>query len=400
MGRKQGRAPRALPPLPSQEAGDELPLSRPKKKRSKAANGVENPDESTAQPESRRQSESREPLSPDPQDVPPTRKRKKKKVQTPDSETSFMQHSASDPSEQKDLADGEGAEQADGEEVARKPRKKTKKSRTADLQYTNELGVEEDDIITDVQHPIPQHSLFSAPLGNSQPVGKVFVERNRRFQAAERSELNKPAEQVDDYMEVKPLWTTKDVAMRVHRGFRVIGLFSHGFLAGYAVWNIIVVYVLAGNDLAALPNLLQQYKTLAYPSQSLLYLLLALSTVSAFDRVNLVKASVALRGFLTLDPAAVASFLYFVALILSLSQQMTSDRINLYSPNNETLWPAGTEHQILQPWVVVNLVVALLVGLAWVFLSTRPLTDYTEESLFGMELEEYPKTEEKNEIQA
>ena len=65
---------------------------------------------------------------------------------------------------------------------------------------------------------------------------------------------------------------------------RVIGLFSHGFLAGYAVWNIIVVYVLAGEQLTTLANLLQQYHRLAYPAQSLLYLLLAISTVSAFDR--------------------------------------------------------------------------------------------------------------------
>lgn len=65
---------------------------------------------------------------------------------------------------------------------------------------------------------------------------------------------------------------------------RVIGLFCHGFLAGFAVWNIIVVYVLAGEQMTTLPNLLQQYHLLAYPAQSLLYLLLAISTVSAFDR--------------------------------------------------------------------------------------------------------------------
>ncbi|KAL0183986.1 hypothetical protein M9458_019682, partial [Cirrhinus mrigala] len=51
----------------------------------------------------------------------------------------------------------------------------------------------------------------------------------------------------------------------------------------YAVWNIIVVYVLAGEQMTTLPNLLQQYHSLAYPAQSLLYLLLAVSTVSAFD---------------------------------------------------------------------------------------------------------------------
>lgn len=45
----------------------------------------------------------------------------------------------------------------------------------------NELGVEEDDIITDVQAPISQRSLFSAPMGHSHPIGKVFVEKNREF---------------------------------------------------------------------------------------------------------------------------------------------------------------------------------------------------------------------------
>ena len=62
---------------------------------------------------------------------------------------------------------------------------------------------------------------------------------------------------------------------------RVLGLFSHGFLAGFAVWNSVVVYQLAGDQLS---NLLQQYQKLAQPAQSLLYLLLGLSTVAAFDR--------------------------------------------------------------------------------------------------------------------
>ena len=72
--------------------------------------------------------------------------------------------------------------------------------------------------------------------------------------------------------------------------FRVFGLYCHGFLAGYAVWNIVVVYVLAGQHLTSLSNLLEQYNSLAYPSQSLLYMLLAISTVAAFDRYDSVGA--------------------------------------------------------------------------------------------------------------
>ncbi|XP_052003959.1 transmembrane protein 237A-like isoform X2 [Xyrauchen texanus] len=337
--------------------------------------------------ESHRQSDSREPLTPEPQENPPLKKKKKKKAPA-------LDHVSE---QQQDLANGDVQEtHIDGEEVTKKTKRK-RKAKMLENHSHNELGVE-DDIITDVHAPISQCSLFSAPLYHSHPIRKAFVEKNRRFQAKDHLDLSH--DQLEEYMEARPMLNTRDVAMMVHSGFRIIGLFSHGFLAGYAVWNIIVVYVLAGEQLTTLPKLLQQFNRLAYPAQSLLYLLLAISTVSAFDRVNLAKASMALRGVLSLDPVALASFLYFAALILSLSQQMTSDRIHLYPTDNETLWPPGSEHQILQPWIVVNLVVALLVGLAWVFVATRPDMDYTEEFLMAMEVEEFPRHDEKIEIAA
>lgn len=39
---------------------------------------------------------------------------------------------------------------------------------------------------------------------------------------------------------------------------------------------------------------------------------------------------------------------------------------------------AQSSRSILRPWIVVNLVVALLVGMAWAIVSTRPDFDYTE----------------------
>ncbi|XP_018516737.1 transmembrane protein 237B isoform X1 [Lates calcarifer] len=406
--------PRELPPLPqrgqrtlptmlSQDTVGEVPAPKHKKKRvKKETNGVDDMDDQGVEMGglgSRRASEVGEQLSLEPTtEAPPQRRRKKKKAATIDLED-----------DQADLVNGDMADQTtDGEEVVKKPKKK-KKSKVVESQPPNELEVEEDDIITDTPPPIPQHSLFSAPQGQSQPVGKVFVERNKRFQAAERSEWRKTSEQMDnmtDFQQMQPLWTTRDVSLRVHEGFRVFGLYCHGFLAGYAVWNIVVVYMLAGQHLTALSNLLEQYHSLAYPYQSLLYMLLAISTVAAFDskhalllRVNLAKGSMALRELITLDPVALASFLYFSALVLCLSQQMTSDRINLYPSFNTTLWPPGSEHQILHPWVTVNLVVALLVGLAWIFIATRPVTDYTEGYLMAMEIEP-PKPEDKSEMTA
>lgn len=374
------RGHRTLPPMPSQDAGDDVPVPKTKKKKVRRDVGsVEDTEDPGVEMEgisSRRASQTSKPLSPEPEGLS-QRRRRKKKPSTIDLEDDHAE-----------LVNGDGVEQnTDGEEVVKKPKKK-KKPKVVEAQPTEELDVEDDDIITDTQAPIPQHSLFSAPLGQSQPVGKVFVEKSKKFQAADRSERRKTTDQIDtNYMEIQPMWTTRDVSLKVHSGFRVIGLFCHGFLAGYAVWNTIVVYVLAGRQLTSWPNLLQQYNTLAYPAQSLLFLLLAISTVSAFDRVNLAKGSMVIREFVTLDPVALASFLYFSALVLSLSQQMTSDRINLYSSANHTLWPPGSEHQILHPWVIVNLVVALLVGLAWIFISSRPEMDYTEGFLMAMEIE-------------
>lgn len=39
---------------------------------------------------------------------------------------------------------------------------------------------------------------------------------------------------------------------------------------------------------------------------------------------------------------------------------------------------AGNEKQVLQPWILVNLVLAILVGLSWLFLSYRPGMDLSE----------------------
>ncbi|KAM9327627.1 transmembrane protein 237B [Pholidichthys leucotaenia] len=391
------RGQRSLPSMSSQEdtAGD-VPAPKHKKKRvKKETSGVDDMDDQGMEMGgvgSRRTSKVGEHLTSEPvTDAPPQRRRKKKKTPAVDLDDDHA-----------DLVNGDTAEQTTDEEVVKKLRKK-KKSRVIESQLPDELDVAEDDITTDAPPSIPQHSLFMAPQGQSQPVGKVFVERNKRFQATERSDWRRTSEQMDnvtEFQHLQPQWTTRDVSVRVHRGFRVFSLYCHGFLAGYAVWNVVVVYVLAGQHLTALSNLLEQYHGLAYPSQSLLYMLLAISTVSAFDRVNVAKASVALKEFVTLDPVALASFLYFSALVLSLSQQMTSDRINLYPlSSNTSLWSAGSEHGILHPWVTINLVVALLVGLAWVFIATRPETDYTEAYLMAMEMEP-PKPEDKSEMAA
>lgn len=56
-----------------------------------------------------------------------------------------------------------------------------RRSKVAESPLPDEFCVEEDDIINDSCSPIPQQALFSAPQGQSQPVGKLFVERTSEF---------------------------------------------------------------------------------------------------------------------------------------------------------------------------------------------------------------------------
>ncbi|XP_061533112.1 transmembrane protein 237B isoform X3 [Phycodurus eques] len=382
------RGQRALPTVPSEDAA--VPKHKKKRVKKQASEALDTDDQGMEMDGlgSRRTSQIGDHLSLETAtDALPQRKKKKKKTATID--------------DQADLVNGVAVDQTTDEELVKKSKKK-KKSKVVESSLPDELDVEEDDIITDMASHIQQHSLFSAPQGQSQPVGKVFIERNKRFQAAERSNWRKTSDQMEnlnDFQPMQPRWTTRDVSIRVHESFRIFALYCHGFLAGFAVWNIVVVFVLAGQHLTALSNLLEQYNCLAYPSQCLFYMLLAISTVAAFDRVNLAKSSMALQELITLEPVALASFLYFLALVLSLSQQMTSDRINFYPDTNATLWLSGSEHQILQSWVRVNLVVALLVGLAWIFIAIRPETDYTGSYLITMQIEPHQK-DDKSEMSA
>ncbi|NXW05087.1 TM237 protein, partial [Fregetta grallaria] len=162
---------------------DEIPLSRPKKRKPRGKTPLGKVDlfiwfsDGIVQAAVRRQSESSEPLSPEPHDVPPQRKRKKKKIPT-DSETSFTQQNVASL-----FQNGNGMDVPEAEEtVIRKQRKRTKKPRPAETHCSNELEVEEEDIIEDEHGKSPdQQPVFAAPIGISQPVSKVFVEKNRKY---------------------------------------------------------------------------------------------------------------------------------------------------------------------------------------------------------------------------
>lgn len=66
-----------------------------------------------------------------------------------------------------------------------------RKSRPAETHSSNELEVEEEDILEDEHRKsLDQQPVFAAPTGISQPVSKVFVEKNREYILWFISQLN------------------------------------------------------------------------------------------------------------------------------------------------------------------------------------------------------------------
>ena len=76
---------------------------------------------------------------------------------------------------------------------------------------------------------------------------------------------------------------TMEFALATNKVFRVITLFCHGLLAGFSLWQIIMVYSLSDHD-GGYTDFLKYYSPVALPVQSLYYVLLVLSTVSVLDR--------------------------------------------------------------------------------------------------------------------
>ncbi|ERE81098.1 transmembrane protein, partial [Cricetulus griseus] len=191
------RPPRALPPVPSKHEDEygntyqililgrprqgnyDIPLSHPKKKKSRTKSTLATASlEGSAEPIVSKWSESSEPPAADLKEYPeaPVQRRQKKIRPPPELETSFAEKPSSSPSFLRN-ENGVNVEPP-AEAVIPKPRRKAKKTQPAELQYADELGVEDEDIITDEQRTLEQHSRFTAPTGISQPVSKVFVEKS------------------------------------------------------------------------------------------------------------------------------------------------------------------------------------------------------------------------------
>ncbi|KAK2495531.1 hypothetical protein MC885_017197, partial [Smutsia gigantea] len=142
----------------------DIPLNRPKKKKPRTKNTLGSASsEGLVQTAVHRPSEDSELPTEEPIALPeaPAQRRQKAVRLHPELETSFTQKRTSSPSllQNENGIDMEPVKEA----VIQKPRRKTKKTQPAELQYANELGVEDEDIITDEQSSPEQQSIFTAP---------------------------------------------------------------------------------------------------------------------------------------------------------------------------------------------------------------------------------------------
>ncbi|XP_070569802.1 transmembrane protein 237-like [Ptychodera flava] len=297
----------------------------------------------------------------------------------------------------------------DGGETSRTPRskppsgrkpKKRKQQRVAmsadeDYQADGEVSVDfmvhEEDLITADRErsndvPMPSH-MTTLP---SQPTNRLFMERKTGFKSEQKSRLAKAKETQEERREepVKTV-TSPELAMSVHRGHMTISLFCHGILAGFALWQCVVAYSLSADGDE---NFLANYYRLSLPAMAMYYFLLAVCTVSAFDRYDLARPNRKFfKGLLTFQSGAISILVYLITLIFSVSITALDDRIGLYGttdpplcePNcpDDSLWQDNEAEYRLYVWRILNLMRVIGAILGWIILSLTPTTDYTQDHL-------------------
>ncbi|XP_071942574.1 transmembrane protein 237-like [Antedon mediterranea] len=263
---------------------------------------------------------------------------------------------------------------------------------------TIEFLVSAEDIVTEDKTTDSNQPITAATLP-SQPIPRLFMERKDGFKSEDKAKMAK-RRQKEEMPQPITSKTTTEVAIAAHKMSLTLSLYCHGLLAGFALWQCIVVYSLSqGYD--SLPidgdtSFLIHYSSLAQPTSTIYYLLLALCTVSIFDRFDVARPDKKLfRALLTFKSGAIAILLYFLALIFNVALAAVDDRISLFTvtdvdfcdpqDHEDTLWPPDDIESRLSAWRGVNLVRALLSMFGWLLIALAPMTDFTTEHLYDSE---------------
>ncbi len=181
-------------------------------------------------------------------------------------------------------------------------------------------------------------------LGTTQPasrrVDEVFKERGAggRFTKTNQRKLNRlirnqilPNRGSGDFRaESTPL----RLALDAQRVFRAAAVFAHGFLAGLAFWQLLMVFVLWDGAGATGLDFVALYSPMAQPLSCLFYLLTATCLVSVLDRYDLAQFSWRhLRMLVTFRSGGLSIVIYLAALVVTLAMANLDDRLSLHRVN-------------------------------------------------------------------
>jgi len=219
----------------------------------------------------------------------------------------------------------------------------------------------------------------------SQHSDKVFLEKDSGFRSTSQRKLatNLTGNQIQNPDLQKPTKTPLDVSLESQRVFRSIGIFCHGFLAGLAFWQLIMVFILSEGSVD-LRSFIELYSPLSQPLHLVFYFLTVICTISILDRYDIAKFEWRqLQKLLTFKSGGFAILIYSFTLIITLVTTKMDDKLSLYQ-HNSTLFnnmdDADLQHE-MTTWKILNLCRSIAVIFGWMIVSLRPNTDLLYKNL-------------------
>ena len=187
----------------------------------------------------------------------------------------------------------------------------------------------------------PSPSLLP-PFPPSQHSDKVFLEKDSGFRSTSQRKLTSSlaGNQIQPDLQ-KPTKTPLDVSLETQKVFRSIGIFCHGFLAGLAFWQLIMVFILS--DFENTMDFIKLYSPLSQPLHLVFYFLTVICTISILDRYDIARFEWRqLQKLLTFKSGGFAIIIYAFTLIITLVTTKMDDKLSLYR-HNETLFESIDE---------------------------------------------------------
>ena len=169
----------------------------------------------------------------------------------------------------------------------------------------------------------------------SQHSGKVFLEKDSGFRTTTQRKLTTklPGNQIQPDL-LKPTKTPLDLSLDSQRIFRSVGIFSHGFLAGLAFWQLMMVFILSEGTIE-LREFIKLYSPLSQPLHLIFYLLTVICTISILDRYDIAKFEWRqMQKLLTFKSGGFAIVIYAFSLIVTLVTTRIDDKLSLYQHNS------------------------------------------------------------------